>query len=87
MREHLRHFDSVAPNTAKFQVQGRPRLVTPEVKEAVLDFLLENGKLVYIDEVKFFVEEEFGIEIGWETVRKLVKDLKIVARSSQVYID
>lgn len=62
-------------------------MVTPEVKEAVLEFLLENGKLVYIDEVKFFVEEEFGIEIGWETVRKLVKDLKIVARSSQVYID
>lgn len=87
MREHLRHFDSVASNPAKFQVQGRPRLVTPEVKEAVLEFLLENGKLVYIDEVKFFVEEEFGIEIGWETVRKLVKDLKIVARSSQVYID
>jgi transposase len=80
MRENLHHFDSVAPNPAEFQVQGRPRLATPEVEEAVLDFLLENGKLAYIDEVKFFIEEEFGIEMGWETVRKLVKDLKMTKK-------
>jgi transposase len=56
-------------------VQGRPRKVTPEAREAVLDFLLENGKLAYIDEVKFFLEDEYDIEMGWESIRRLVKGL------------
>jgi hypothetical protein len=29
MRENLRHFGRVAPDPAEFQVQGRPRLITP----------------------------------------------------------
>jgi hypothetical protein len=57
MRENLHTFGCVAPDPAQFQVQGRPRLVTPEAREGVLDFLLENGKLAYIDEVKFYLED------------------------------
>ena len=59
MRENLQVFGEVAPNPGQFQVQGRPRKVTPEAREAVLDFLLENGKLAYINEVKFFLKDEY----------------------------
>jgi hypothetical protein len=52
MRENLHIFSYVAPDPAQFQVQGRPRVVTPEAREGVLNFLLENGKLVYCGGVK-----------------------------------
>jgi hypothetical protein len=58
MRENLHIFRCIAPDPAQFQVQGRPRLVTPEAREGVLDFLLENGKLAYINEVKFYLEDK-----------------------------
>ena len=80
MRDNLRAFGTVAPDPAQFQVQGRPRLVTPEAREGVLDFLLENGKLAYIDEVRFFLEEEYGIVVGWETARRLVKSLEMTKK-------
>jgi transposase len=80
MKKNLEIFGSVAPDPAQFQVQGRPRKVTPEAREAVLDFLLENGKLAYVDEVKIFLGEEWGIEAGWETVRRLIHDLEITKK-------
>jgi hypothetical protein len=51
-------------------VQGRPHLVTPEAREGVLDFLLENGKLTYINEVKFYLKDEWGIEVLIIRLRK-----------------
>jgi hypothetical protein len=57
MRENLRTFGEVAPAPAQFQVQGRPRLITPEAREGVLDFLLKN-KLAYVDEVQFYLKSE-----------------------------
>jgi hypothetical protein len=75
MRENLRIFGCVAPNSAQFQVQGRPHPITPEACEGVLDFLLENGKLVYIDEVRFYLLEEWDIDILWGTARNVVKSL------------
>jgi hypothetical protein len=39
-------------------VQGRPRLITPEAREGVLDFLLENGKLANTDKVQFYLKDE-----------------------------
>jgi hypothetical protein len=63
MRENLRIFGCVAPNPAQFQVQGRPHLITPEAREGVLDFLLENGKLAYIDEDRFYLLKEWDIDI------------------------
>jgi len=58
MRENLRIFGCMAPDPAQFQVQDRPHLITPEARKGVLDFLLENGKLVYINEVRFYLLEE-----------------------------
>jgi transposase len=80
MRENLHIFGCVAPDPAQFQVQGRPRLVTPEAREGVLDFLLENGKLAYIDEVKFYLEDEWGIEVSATTAQRLVKSLNMTKK-------
>jgi hypothetical protein len=64
MRENLEVFGEIIPNSAQFQMQGRPRKITPKARDGVLDFLLENGKLAYIDKVRLFLEEEYNIEVG-----------------------
>ena len=56
-------------------MQGRPRLVPPEARDIVLDFLLENGKLAYVDEVQFLLQEECDITVSWDTARRLIKSL------------
>jgi hypothetical protein len=53
-------------------VQGRPRLVTPEAREGVLKFLLKNRKLAYIDEVKFYLKEEWAIKVSPKTAHCLI---------------
>jgi hypothetical protein len=58
MRKNIRYFGSIAPNPIEFQIQDRPRLITPEARETVLDFLLKNGKIAYINKVRFFLEDE-----------------------------
>jgi hypothetical protein len=58
IRDNLKTFGSMAPDPTQFQIQDRPRLVTPEARDRVLDFLLENGKLTYIDEVVFYLKDE-----------------------------
>jgi hypothetical protein len=63
IRENLRIFGCIAPNPAQFQVQDRSYLITPEARKGVLDLLLENGKLVYIDEVRFYLLKEWDIDI------------------------
>jgi transposase len=75
MRENLQAFGEVTPNPAQFQMQGRPRKVTPKTRKAVLDFLFENDKLTYINEVKFFLKDEYDIKIRWEFIRRLIKGL------------
>ena len=80
MRENLHLFGTVAPDPAQFQVQGRPRLVTPEAREGVLDFLLENGKLAYIDEVKFYLEEEWGIKVSPKTAHRVIESLEMTKK-------
>lgn len=80
MRSNLNTFGDVAPDPAQFQVQGRPRLITPDAREGVLDFLLENGKLAYIDEVKFYLEEEWDIHVSVMTVQRLIKSLQMTKK-------
>jgi transposase len=103
MRKNLEIFGCVAPNPAEMQVHGRPRLITPEAREGVLDFLLENGKLANTDKVQFYLKDEWGIKVGWGTARNVIKDLimtkKIVSnptlachamprpRQDQAYVD
>jgi hypothetical protein len=72
MKENIRFFGVVAPDPAQFHLQGRPPAVTPKAREAVLDFLLDNGKLAYID--------EGDIEVSWVTVQRLVKSLQMTKK-------
>jgi hypothetical protein len=76
MKENIRFFG----DPAQLQVQGRPPAVTPEAREGVFDFLLDNGKLAYIDEVKFYLEDEWDIEVSWVTAQRLAKSLQMTKK-------
>jgi transposase len=80
MQQNLKTFGCVAPDPAQFQIQGRPRLVTPEAREGVLDFLLENGKLSYIDEVAFYLKDEWDIEVSSKTAHRLIQSLSLTKK-------
>lgn len=61
-------------------VQGRPRKMTPEAREGLVDWLLENGKdthLSYREEMRHFVEEEYGIEVSVNTIGRMLKEAKL----------
>jgi transposase len=81
MRDNMRHFGRVAPDPAAFQVQGRPRLVTAEAREGVLDFLLDHGKLAYIDEVKFYLKDEWDIVVSPQTAHRLIRSLEMTKKA------
>ena len=46
----------------------------------MLDFLLENSKLAYIDEVKFYLEDEWGIEVSAKTAHRLIQSLQMTKK-------
>jgi hypothetical protein len=78
--ENLHIFNYIAPDLTQFQVQGRPRLVTPKAREDVLDFLLKNGKLTYINEVKFYLKDEWGIKVLVIMAQRLIKNLNMTKK-------
>ncbi len=80
MRANLKAFGTVAPDPAEFQVQGRPSLVSSEARDGVLDFLLDNGKLAYIDEVKFYLEDAWDIVVSPKTAHRLIKSLQMTKK-------
>jgi transposase len=54
-------------------VIGRPRKITAEALEGLLDWLLDNGddkKLAYLDEMVHFLDMEYGIEVSKQTVSR-----------------
>jgi len=67
MRLRLESFGCVRPPpVCKL---GRPMVFQKDMREAVVEFLMEYDKLATIDEVQAMIEEEFGIFPSWETVR------------------
>jgi hypothetical protein len=42
--------------------------------------LLENGKLAYINEVKFYLKDEWGIEVLTITAQRLIKSLNMIKK-------
>jgi transposase len=52
-------------------VIGRPRKITAEALEGLLDWVLDNGddqKLAYLDEMVYFLDEEYDIGVSKQTV-------------------
>jgi transposase len=59
-------------------VQGRPRKITHEAREGMLDWLLENGEdhqLSYRDEIVVFLQEEYSIYVLKWTVGRALKEV------------
>ena len=79
MRSNLKYFGSVWVDPKQFVKPGRPKILTREHEEAVVDFLLEN-KQAYLDEVVTFLEEEFDVSPSLNTVSRLLRRLKITAK-------
>lgn len=77
-RQNIELFDVVAP--APPSVQGRPRKITHEAQEGMLDWLLKNGvdkQLSYLDEIAIFLQEEYGIHVSKWTIGRTLKEVKI----------
>ena len=57
---------------------GRPRKITPETLEGLLDWLLENNDdkaFLYLDEMIVFLDEKYEISISKSTIsRTLLKN-------------
>ena len=72
LRQTLDAFDTVSP--PHLGVQGRPRKITAEAEQGLLDFLNDNPS-AYQDEMIEFLLSEFGISILISTVYRLLKNL------------
>ena len=72
LRQTLDAFDTVSP--PHLGVQGRPRKITADAEQGLLDFLDDN-LTVYQDEMIEFLLSEFDISVTQSTVSKLLKNL------------
>ena len=63
---------------------GRPRKITEEARQGLVDWLLENGddsKLSYLEEMVLFLQEEFGIFVSKSTISRMLSVLKITYKT------
>lgn len=67
MRSKLENFGCVRPPAVC--KLGRPMVFQNDMREAVVEFLIEYDKLATIDEIQAMIEEEFDVFPSWETVR------------------
>ena len=59
------------PQPAPISVQGRPRKITAEALEGLLDWVLNNEeehKTAYLNEMYHFLDKEYNIEVSKQTV-------------------
>jgi transposase len=60
LTRRLEDFGTVTP--ASICKTGRPRAITTEAQEDIVEFLIEYDKQAIIKEVRIFIEEEFDIQ-------------------------
>ena len=61
------------PRPAPVSIQGRPRKITAEALEGLLDWVLDNGeehKTAYLDEMVHFLDMEYNIDVSNSTVSR-----------------
>ena len=72
-RTNLQYFGQPLPPQV---AQGRPRKITMDAEEGLIDWLWENSddhKTAYFDEMVHFLEEKFDIYVSKSTVSRLLK--------------
>ena len=70
-----------------FGLMGRPRKITAEALEGLLDWLLDNGddkKLSYLDEMVHFLDEEYAINLSKQTVSRALKKNNITQKAVSI---
>ena len=70
LRKDYRSFGQLyPPQSVKL---GRPRLLTTEQEERLLDYLSDRPT-AYLDELSWFCADEFNIAVGESTIRSVLK--------------
>jgi transposase len=78
MARRLRDFGTVTP--APICKQDRPRSITPEAQEGIVEFLIEHDKQATVEEVRIFLEEEFDIQVSWSAVQRAIKQAQFTRK-------
>lgn len=77
------------PERAPVSVQGRPRKITIEALEGLLDWVLDNGeehKTAYLDEMCHFLNEEYNIDVSKQTVARALTANDITRKAVSIVI-
>jgi transposase len=80
LRQFFDAFGTVFP--PHLGVQGRPRKVTADVEQGLLDFFDDNPS-AYQDEMVEFLFSEFGISVTQSTVSRLLKKLNQIHKCTE----
>ena len=83
MKDNLELYDTVAPDLRFLIPQGRPRKVTPPMEQDVLEFMQDN-KNALLEEVKEFLFEEWGCEVGKSTCGRLMERLGLTLKQVSI---
>jgi transposase len=73
-KQRFKAFDTVNPPA--LIGSGRPRTLTIEQEEVMMDFLDEYPQ-AYLNEIIAFVSEEFDVEISRSTINRILKHIRI----------
>jgi transposase len=74
---------------APVSVQGRPRKITAEALEGLLDWVLDNGdeqKLAYLDKIVHFLDMEYGIDVSRQTVSRTLSANDITKKAVSILL-
>jgi hypothetical protein len=58
---------------------GRPRSLTVEKEDAVMDFL-NAYSTAFLDEIQAFMTDEFDIEISYNIINRILKRIKLTCQ-------
>jgi transposase len=78
IKDKIEEFGEARPTPAS--LIGRPKKITAEALEGLLDWLLDNGsdkQLAYLDEMVIFLQEEYDIGVSLSTVSRALKSNNI----------
>jgi transposase len=78
LARRLENFGTIRP--APLCQQGRPRTITPEAQEGIVEFLLEYDKQATVDEVRIFIEEEYDITASKKTIERAIRQAQFTRK-------
>lgn len=74
----LEDFGTATP--ASICKTGRPRAITAEAQEGIVEYLIEYDKQATMEEVRIFIEEEFHIQASRYTVSRVIRQAQFTRK-------